>query len=83
MNTIINTPLVSVIIPVYNSEKFIEKAIKSVLSQSYKNYEILIIDDGSIDSSKEIIELYQSKVKYIFQENAGVSAASKSNRMPR
>ena len=69
------TPLVSVIIPVYNSEKFIEKAINSVLSQSYQAFEILVIDDGSIDSSRSIISKYESKLTYLYQNNAGVSAA--------
>lgn len=67
---------VTVIIPVYNSEKYISRCIDSVLNQTYKKFNILIIDDGSKDSSKDIIEEYKNKydnIKAIFQENMGVS----------
>lgn len=49
-------PLVTVIMPAYNAEKYIEKAISSVISQSYENWELLVIDDGSTDSTVEIVE---------------------------
>jgi glycosyltransferase involved in cell wall biosynthesis len=62
----INEPLVSVIIPTYNSEKYIEETLKSVLNQTYKNFEILIIDDGSSDSTNTIVEQYIKKDKRIF-----------------
>lgn len=69
-------PKVSIIIPVYNSEKYIFKCIKSVLSQSYENIEIIVIDDGSIDSSYKILKTYQcEKLKIIQQQNKGVSVA--------
>ena len=70
--------LVSVIIPVYNAEKYIENCLKSVINQTYKNVEIICVDDGSKDRSSEIIKNLSaafSKIRYIFQENAGVSAA--------
>lgn len=68
--------LISVIIPTYNNAQFIRDAIDSVLSQTYKNYEILVIDDGSTDNTKEIIEKYNGKrIKYIYQENKGLAAA--------
>ncbi|WP_434798699.1 glycosyltransferase family 2 protein [Terrisporobacter vanillatitrophus] len=69
---------VSMIVPVYNSEKYIEKCIQSILNQSYKNIEIIIINDGSKDSSDEIItklEKLDSRIKYIKQENSGPSQA--------
>jgi len=68
-------PLISVIIPVYNAERFIRKTIESVLSQSYENIEVLIIDDGSTDSSGKICQEFvkDSRVRYFFNENSGLS----------
>lgn len=65
----------SVIIAVYNGEKTIKKAIQSVVNQTYTAYEIIIVDDGSTDNTKEEIASFTNKVNYIYQENAGVSAA--------
>ncbi len=67
-------PLVSIIITTYNHGHFIRDAIESALNQSYKNIEILIIDDGSTDNTNEIVEAYHT-VKYIYQDNKGLSAA--------
>lgn len=71
--------LVSIITPIYNGEKYIKECIESVLNQSYKNIEMIIVDDGSTDNSKEIIEKYMkdnSLIKYIkCNENKGISAA--------
>ncbi len=66
---------VSVIIPVYNGEKYLNEAIESVLNQTYTNYEIIVVDDGSTDSSKQILGPYFEKIKYIYQNNQGVAAA--------
>ena len=66
---------VSVIIPAYNGALYIAKAIESVLAQDYNNYEILVIDDGSKDNTQEVVNKYQDKVKYIYQENQGVAQA--------
>ncbi len=66
---------VSVIIPAYNGAVYIGKAIESVLTQDYDNYEILIIDDGSQDNTKEVVSKYENQVKYIYQENQGVAQA--------
>jgi len=68
-------PEVSIIIPVYNAEKFIKKTIESVLSQTYKDYEIIIVDDGSTDNSKKILDEFKDKVRYFKQANSGVSSA--------
>ena len=68
--------MVSVIITCYNKEKYISKCIDSVISQNYKNLEIIIIDDGSKDSSAKIIEKYKNSyknIKIIIKENEGVS----------
>lgn len=66
---------VSVIIPVYNGEKYINQAIESVLQQTYTNYEIIVVDDGSTDNSKQILSPYFDKIKYIYQKNQGVATA--------
>lgn len=67
-------PLLSVIIPMFNAEKFIETAIKSIINQIYKNIEIVIIDDGSTDRSAEIVKSHK-EIKYFFQPNQGPAAA--------
>ena len=72
------TALVSVIIPVYNSQKYLEAALKSVREQSYSNIEVLLIDDGSTDSSPKICDDFASedeRFRVIHQENKGPSAA--------
>ena len=67
----------SIIVPVYNVEKYIKKCIDSILNQTYKNYEIIIINDGSTDNSSKIINNYKKnkKIKIITQKNKGLSAA--------
>ena len=72
-----NNPLVTVIIPTFNCEEYICEAIDSVLAQRYSEIEILVIDDGSIDNTKEVINSYIEKkqIKYIFQENKGLAGA--------
>ena len=70
-------PEVTVIVPVYNSEKYIKKCIESILNQTFKKFELLIINDGSKDNSQKIIEEYQKKdperIVIVNQENKGVS----------
>lgn len=68
-------PRVSVIIPMYNCQKFIAETMESVLSQTYKDFEIIAVDDGSTDNTRQIVQSYGSKVRYIYQRNQGVSAA--------
>lgn len=71
-------PLVSIIMPVYGVEKYIEKAIQSVISQNYKNWELLIINDGSKDHSRDIALQYSNKYDNIYlydKENGGLSDA--------
>jgi glycosyltransferase involved in cell wall biosynthesis len=67
--------LVSVVIPTYNREKFITLAIDSVLRQSFKDYEIIIVDDGSTDKTKKVLDAYCGKIKYFYQKNSGVCGA--------
>ena len=75
----LNTNLrrVSIVMPVYKGERFIARAIESVLGQTYPHIELIIVNDGSPDSSAEIIKPYiaDGRVKYIEQKNAGVAAA--------
>jgi len=66
---------VSIIIPTYNAASFIEQAIDSVLAQTYKDFEIVIIDDGSTDNTKEVLQKYADKIRYIMQPNKGVAIA--------
>ncbi len=68
---------VSVVIPVYNAEKYIVRAVESVLAQSYKKTEIIIIDDGSSDNSKKALTPYinSKTLSYFYQENKGAAAA--------
>jgi len=66
---------VSVIIPVYNSEKFLKQSIESVINQTYDNKEIIAVNDGSTDSSEEILKQYSGKIKIISQENKGLASA--------
>lgn len=73
-----NLPLVSVIVPIYNVEKYISQCIHSLLDQTYKNIEIILINDGSPDNSGKIIEalsLKDNRIKAFHQENKGVSSA--------
>lgn len=69
------SPLVSVIIANYNYGRFLPQAIESVFKQTYRNIELIIVDDGSTDNSREIIESYGESITTIFQRNAGQGAA--------
>lgn len=71
-------PLISVIVPVYQVEAYLERCIKSLLAQTYKNLEIILVDDGSMDRCGEICDAYAGKdrrIQVIHQENAGLSGA--------
>ncbi len=71
-----DSELISVIMPAYNAEKHLAQAIESVLKQSYPEFELLIINDGSRDGTEEIIQSYDDpRIRYFKQENQGVSAA--------
>ncbi len=69
-------PLVSVIIPIYNVEEYVEECIQSVLNQTYKNIEVILVDDGSTDGSGEICNTYSDeRITVIHQENKGLAEA--------
>ena len=70
--------LISVVVPAYNIEKYIERCIKSILSQTYSNLEIIIVDDGSTDNTASIIDQYalkDTRIIPIHKKNGGVSSA--------
>lgn len=69
------TPLVSIIIPVYNGSNFMREAIDSALAQTYPNIEILVVNDGSTDDTREIALSYGDKIRYFEKENGGVATA--------
>ena len=68
-------PKVSVIIPLYNGESYIREAIQSVFSQTFQDFEVVVIDDGSTDRGKEIILGMQGPIGYFYQQNSGVTTA--------
>jgi glycosyltransferase involved in cell wall biosynthesis len=68
-------PKVSIIIPVYNGEDFLSQAINSVLAQTYQNIEVIVVDDGSTDGTRQIIESYGKKIIAIHKSNGGVASA--------
>ena len=70
--------MISIIIPIFNAEKYLERMLNSIISQSYKDFEVLMVDDGSTDNSAEIckkIAESDSRFKYFYQDNKGVSCA--------
>ena len=76
-----NKKLVSIIMPVYQAEKFLCDTINSVLAQTYSNWELILVDDGSTDSSGEICDTYARKdnrIKVVHQLNAGQASARNS-----
>jgi glycosyltransferase involved in cell wall biosynthesis len=70
-----DNPFFSVIIPSYNRYNRLIQAIESVLSQSFRDFELIVIDDGSTDNTPEIKDIFNGKIKYFRQENSGVSSA--------
>ncbi|MEP6489079.1 glycosyltransferase [Microcoleus vaginatus GB2-A3] len=70
-----STPQVSVIIPAYNGDRYIAQAVESVLSQTYTNWEIIVVDDGSTDDTRQALQPYFDRIRYFSQENQGVAAA--------
>ncbi len=73
-----NTPLISVIVPLYNVQKYIRQCVESILVQSYENFELVLVDDGSTDESGKIIDEYTQKdqrVKVFHKPNGGISDA--------
>ena len=77
-NVAVNTPAISIIIPVYNTQDYIERCIRSILCQSFTDFEIVAVDDGSKDASWEVLTRMaatDSRLHIYHKENGGVSAA--------
>lgn len=75
------SPKVSVVVPVYNVDSYLEQCVNSILSQSFGDFELILVDDGSTDRSGEICDAYAGKdarIKVIHQQNAGIPAARKA-----
>ena len=68
-------PKVSIIIPTFNRSKKLVRALESVFEQAFTDYEVVVVDDGSTDGTSEAISSFQERVRYLYQENQGVSAA--------
>ena len=68
-------PTVSVIIPTYNLADYICEAIDSVLNQTFKDFEIIVVDDGSKDNTREVLKKYVNKISYFFKDNGGIASA--------
>ena len=74
----LESELVSVIIPLYNKEEYVERALNSLSVQTYRNIEVIIVDDGSTDNSGQICKNFcekDTRFKYFYQSNKGVSTA--------
>jgi glycosyltransferase involved in cell wall biosynthesis len=66
---------VSVVIPTYNRAGHITRAIDSILAQTYRHYEIIVVDDGSTDETSDVLASYSNRIRYLYQDNAGPAAA--------
>lgn len=75
-----SVPLVSVILPVYNAEKYVENAIQSILDQSYSNFELLVIDDGSTDRSLDKIRSFTDKRIIVIENNKNIGLVASLNK---
>lgn len=72
-----NHPMVSVVMPVYNASEYVAEAVSSVLAQTFTDYELIVINDGSPDSDRleSVLKPFQDRIRYIHQDNRGVSSA--------
>lgn len=75
MSPATRTPQVSVIIPVYNGDRYIAVAVESALSQSFTEREIIVVDDGSSDRTQQVLQPYFDRIRYIYQDNQGAAVA--------
>ncbi|WP_445240421.1 glycosyltransferase family 2 protein [Microcoleus vaginatus] len=75
MSTVNRTPLISVIIPAYNGDRYIVQAVESALGQTFNNLEIIVVDDGSTDRTQQVLQPYLDRIRYIYQKNQGVGVA--------
>ncbi len=75
MHTNTQKDLISVVIPAYNCGKYIPETLDSILNQTYRNFEIVVVDDGSTDDTQEALRPYSGKIKYFHQKNGGLANA--------
>jgi len=68
-------PVISTIIPIHNGERYLAEAIESALDQTFRSQEIILVDDGSTDSTARVAEKYLPRIKYCFQSNGGTASA--------
>ena len=68
-------PKVSIVVPTYNRARYVTEAVDSVLAQTFRDYELIVIDDGSTDNTKDVLLRYEGRIKYLYQPNSGVGAA--------
>ena len=64
-------PQVSVVIPTYKRAQFLDEVLQSAFNQTFKDFEVIVVNDGSTDQTKQLLEEYGDKIRYIFQENSG------------
>src|SRR5215470_12278228 len=74
-------PRVSVVIPTYNSAAYLPETIASVTAQSFQDFEIIIVDDGSTDQTKSFVERSDHRVRYVFQEHTGIPAKARNKAL--
>ncbi len=72
-------PKISVIIPTYNRADLIKESIESVLNQTYQDFEVIVVDDGSTDNTKEVVALFSPRVKYLYQINTGLPSKARNS----
>jgi glycosyltransferase involved in cell wall biosynthesis len=70
-----NSQLVSVVIPSYNSARFVCEAVESALNQSYRPHEVIVVDDGSTDDTVQVLDRFRGSIRYVYRPNGGLSAA--------
>ena len=74
------SPGLTVVIPAYNYARFLGESLDSVLQQTYPGIEIIVVDDGSTDHTRDLVATYGPRVRYIYQTNAGLPAARNTAR---
>ena len=69
-------PKISVIIPTYNKSRFLIETVESVIDQTFSGYEVIVVDDGSTDDTRQVLKRYRPRVRYFYKNNGGDSVVS-------